>query len=185
MKPFDVAMLCGRFQHIHIGHCHIIDTALSLADRMLILVGSAQETGTLRNPFDIQTRIEMIREVYPFDNVTIKPLNDLTHEEDITPDWGKYVLDNSRRYIHKNPDIFVYGNDESRSKWFDPSDIKSVTEVIVSRAKLDISATKMREFLVKGDIDNWFFYSPPKIHKHCLRLREELLSTPAYKELQL
>jgi bifunctional NMN adenylyltransferase/nudix hydrolase len=181
MKAFDLAMFCGRFQHIHIGHEHVIDTALKLADRVLVLVGSAQEAGTSRNPFDIQTRMEMIREIYPQNNIIIKPLPDLTHEDDITFDWGKYVLGNVKKFAQKKPELFVYGNDESRSKWFDPTDIKEVTEIIISRSKIDISATRMRQFLVNDDIDNWLAFSNPRLHKHYNRLRRELLSAEAYQ----
>ena len=182
MKAFDLAMFCGRFQHVHIGHEHVINTALKIADRALILVGSAQEIGTLRNPFDIQTRMEMLREIYPQSEVVIKPLPDLTHEDDITFDWGEYVLDNVKLHARKKPEVFIYGNDESRSKWFNPASIKDITEIIVSRSKIDISATKMREFLINDDAENWYAYSNPRLHKHYDRLRRELLSAAAYRQ---
>ena len=49
-KPYDCGVVCGRFQTFHIGHESLIDTALRLCDRVLILIGSAQEYGTERNP---------------------------------------------------------------------------------------------------------------------------------------
>ena len=33
-KGYDVAMLCGRFQHFHIGHQSLVEHALKVADRM-------------------------------------------------------------------------------------------------------------------------------------------------------
>lgn len=116
MKPYDVGLVCGRFQTFHKGHEKLIDTGLLLCDRMLILVGSAQECGTKRNPLNVNTRIKMIREVYGDDpNIMIYALSDLTDENDITPDWGRYLLQNVDRYIYKNPDVMIYGNDDSRS----------------------------------------------------------------------
>lgn len=112
MKPYDVGLVCGRFQTFHKGHEKLIDTGLLLCDRMLILVGSAQECGTKRNPLNVNTRIKMIREVYGDDpNIMIYALSDLTDENDITPDWGRYLLQNVDRYIYKNPDVMIYGND--------------------------------------------------------------------------
>ena len=106
MKPYDVGLVCGRFQTFHKGHEKLIDTGLLLCDRMLILVGSAQECGTERNPLNVNTRIKMIREVYGDDpNIMIYALSDLTDENDITPDWGRYLLQNVDRYIYKNPDV--------------------------------------------------------------------------------
>lgn len=183
MKAFDLSVFCGRLQHLHVGHEHDINTALKVSDRVLILVGSAQEAGTLRNPFDVQTRIEMIREVYPDSNVIVKPLNDLTNENEITFDWGRFVLENIKKSVQKKPELFVYGNDESRSRWFDPADIKEITEIIVSRSRIDISATRIREFLVKDDFDSWYKFVNPRLHKHYDRLRRELLSVDAYREM--
>lgn len=185
-KPFDVGLYVGRFQHVHIGHEHVIDTALRLCDRVLILVGSAQESGTERNPFNVATRIELIREIYNDDKeVIVKALPDLTNENDITPEWGRYVLSEVKKHILKLPDLMIYGNDEARSRWFDPEDIKYVSEHIISRNRIPISATQMRKFLVDGDFTNWMLFSNPHLHKHYLTIRSELLTVPWYQNLEV
>ena len=180
-KAFDLSLFCGRFQHIHIGHESVINTALKLSNRILILVGSSQEVGTQRNPFSVDTRIELIKAIYPEENVIVRPLADLTHENDITEEWGRYVLDKFKFFSHKLPEIMVYGNDECRSRWFNPDDIKSITEVIISRSKVNISATQMREYLRINDFDSWAEFANPFIHKYYDRLRSELLSCEFYK----
>ena len=53
MKPYDVGLVCGRFQTFHKGHEKLIDTGLLLGDRMLILDGTAQECGIERNPLNV------------------------------------------------------------------------------------------------------------------------------------
>lgn len=181
-KPYDIAFLCGRFQLMHIGHESLVNTALKMCDRILILVGSAQEVGTERNPFDVETRIKMIKEIYPQDNVIVKPLSDLTNENDITPEWGKYLLDRVRNYVYKVPELMIYGNDESRSKWFDPEDIKDVTEIIVPRSRLPISATMLREALLKDDKEIWFKYHNPRLHKYYDAIRGQLLAAEPYSK---
>lgn len=182
-KSYDVAMLCGRFQHFHIGHQSLVEHALNVADRMIILVGSSQEFGTERNPFDISTRIDVIREIYNDDNrITVKPLPDLTHENDITPDWGRYVLKSTNHYIHKVPEVMIYGNDEARSRWFDPEDIKDTLEIVVPRSKIKISATEIRKMLVKDDRERWMQFVHPRLHKMYDLLRAELLSCDFYRQ---
>ena len=182
-KPYDIAFLCGRFQLIHKGHESLIDTALKMCDRILILVGSANESGTERNPFDIETRIKMIKEIYPQDNVIVKPISDMTNENDITPDWGRYVLKHVKTYVYKIPELMIYGNDESRSKGFDTDDIKDVTEIIVSRSRIPISATMLREALLKDDKDTWFSNHNPRLHKYYDAIRGELLATEPYSRI--
>ncbi len=181
-KPYDVAVICGRFQTFHIGHESLVDTALKLCDRVLILIGSSQEYGTERNPLNIDTRIKMLRTVYgDSDSIIIKGLSDLTNENDIRPEWGRYLLDNIDRYIYKKPDLMIYGNDESRSKWFDPEDIRDVTEVIVNRGKIPISATKVRALMVSDNRREWQKWVNPKLHKMYDEIRRELMSVPFYQ----
>ena len=180
-KPYDVGVICGRFQTFHIGHESLVDTALKLCDRVLILIGSSQECGTERNPLNIDTRIRMLRAIYGNDDsIIIKGLSDLTNENDIRPEWGRYLLDNIDRYIYKTPELMIYGNDESRSRWFDPEDIKDVTEIIVSRGKIPISATQVRALMVADNRREWQKWVNPKLHKMYDEIRRELMSVPFY-----
>ena len=64
MKVYDTGLICGRFQTFHKGHERLVDTGLLLCDRLLILIGSAQECGTERNPFNINTRTKILKEIY-------------------------------------------------------------------------------------------------------------------------
>ena len=182
---YDTGLIVGRFQTFHKGHQSLVETALKLCDRVIIFVGSSQESGTERNPFNVATRMNVIRECYPDkDRVQIYALPDLTHEDDITTAWGKFVLDNVDRYIYKAPEIMVYGNDEARSRWFDLNDIKNTAEFIIPRSRLPISATMLREMMVKDERKQWMEWVDPKLHKMYDSLRAELLSVPFYQDLQ-
>lgn len=183
-KIYDTCLLVGRFQTFHKGHQKLVDTGLMLCDRMLLLVGSAQECGTERNPLNIETRINMIRTVYPTDRVMIYALSDMTNENDICPEWGRYLLDNVDRYIYKAPEIMIYGNDESRSRWFDIEDIKNTSEFIVNRGELPISATMLRELMVRNDRKEWMKWVDPKLHKLYDQLRNELMTVPFYQQME-
>ena len=183
MRPFDSAMVCGRFQHVHKGHEKLFETALTLCDRVVILVGSAQEVATERNPYDVATRIDMIRAIYGHDNdrVIVRPLNDMTNENDICPEWGDFLMSNTKRILMKQPELMIYGNDESRSKWFNPSTLKDTSEFIINRNELPISATMMRNLLLLDKRDEWMKFTNQKMHKHYDRLRAELLQVSFYK----
>lgn len=182
MNAYDSSLIVGRFQTFHKGHQRLVDTALKLSDRVLILVGSAQECGTERNPLNIDTRIKMIKEVYDLPNVKVKAISDLTHEDDIRPEWGRYVLDNVKRYLYKAPELMIYGNDEARSKWFDTEDIKNTSEFIVNRGSYPISATMLRDLMVHDEREEWFKYVDPRLHKMYDELRAELMTVPFYNK---
>lgn len=185
LKPYDVGLICGRFQTFHIGHESLVETGLKLCDRVLILIGSAQESGTERNPYDVNTRTEMLKAIYGYEpNILIHSIPDLSNENDIRPEWGRYLMDNVDRYIYKAPELMIYGNDESRSKWFDPEDIRDTSEFIVNRGRIPISATMVRRAMVEDRRKEWMSMVNPKLHKMYDRLRSELMSVPFYQNMQ-
>lgn len=184
MKPYDTGLVVGRFQTFHKGHERLVNTGLLLCDRVLILIGSAQECGTERNPFNINTRTKILKAIYgDRPEVMIYGLSDMTDENDIRPEWGRYLLDNVERYIYKNPEIMIYGNDESRSQWFSKEDLSNTTELIVNRHTMPISATMVRQAMAEDKRKEWMSYVNPHIHKYYDELRAELMSIPFYAEM--
>ena len=184
MKPYDVGLICGRFQTFHKGHESLVETGLNLCDRLLILIGSAQECGTERNPLNINTRTKMLKAVYGNNpNIMIYGLADLTNEHDITPDWGKYLLGNADRYIYKVPELMISGNDEERADWFAPEDVVDMSQLIVNRGRIPISATQIRQFMVSDNRKEWMKWVNPKLHKLYNEIRSELMTVPFYQQM--
>ena len=108
----------------------------------------------------------------------------MTNENDICHEWGKYLLDNVDRYIYKNPEVMIYGNDESRSAWFDKKDLKNTTELIINRAELPISATMLRQLMVEDKRREWMELVNPKLHKMYDEIRRELMSVEFYQNMR-
>lgn len=97
MKPYDVGLICGRFQTFHKGHEKLVDTGLMLCDRLLILIGSDQECGTERNPLNISTRTKMLKEIYgDCHNIMIYGLSDMTNENEHLSRMGKISIKQCR-----------------------------------------------------------------------------------------
>ncbi|UCD95760.1 MAG: nicotinamide-nucleotide adenylyltransferase [Candidatus Bathyarchaeota archaeon] len=72
----------GRFQPFHLGHLHAVKYALEKIDEVIIVVGSAQHSHTLDNPFTAGERMVMIREGLkeggiPMSKFWIIPIRDL------------------------------------------------------------------------------------------------------------
>lgn len=57
---YDSAVYIGRFQPFHLGHLALLRQALALAPKVVIVVGSAHQARTPKNPFTWQERAEMI-----------------------------------------------------------------------------------------------------------------------------
>jgi bifunctional NMN adenylyltransferase/nudix hydrolase len=83
MKQFDLLVFMGRFSPFHLGHKAVIDKALALSEHVLVLVGSANSSRTIRNPFTFEERCRMISNNYPFttDGLWIRPLHDFLYND--------------------------------------------------------------------------------------------------------
>lgn len=81
-KKYNFLVFIGRFQPLHLGHCRVIDHALSLAETVLVFVGSTNSVRSFRNPFTFEERKEMIENHYKSSNVKVLPLDDFTYNDE-------------------------------------------------------------------------------------------------------
>jgi len=59
----------GRFQPFHLGHLYAIKEVLTKVDELVIVIGSAQYSHNLKNPFTAGERLAMIRHALQEANV--------------------------------------------------------------------------------------------------------------------
>ena len=59
-KKYNTLVLIGRFQPLHSAHLEIIKRATALTDQLVIIVGSANQPRTYKNPFTFAERKQMI-----------------------------------------------------------------------------------------------------------------------------
>ena len=90
-RTYDFLVFIGRFQPFHLGHKAVIDRALELSQRVIVLVGSASRPRSLRNPFTWQERAQMILNAYPEDTrdrILLTPLLDTPYSDQT---WARQV----------------------------------------------------------------------------------------------
>lgn len=150
-KPYALGVIVGRFQSLHAGHEEMIRKGLALCDRVCVLVGSSQESGTAKNPFSYELREEMLRRVFG-QELLIYPLPDIG-VGNVTA-WGEYVLKNVVDRVGSAPDLLISAKESRRISWFDNVQGFSISELYIPKAN-PISATKMREFFLAGDEQAW------------------------------
>lgn len=81
------ALLIGRFQPFHRGHMHAVRYVLERSDEVVIGIGSALDSHSLRNPFTAGERIEMIiaalrEERLPLERFLLIPIPDAPHHKE-------------------------------------------------------------------------------------------------------
>lgn len=81
-KKFDYLVYIGRMQPPTIAHLKTIKMALGLADNVIVLVGSAGEPRTIKNPFNFEERKSWIRRnVGGQQNLFIEPIYDFPYND--------------------------------------------------------------------------------------------------------
>ena len=163
----------GRFQPIHLGHLACIKHVLSKTSEVIIVVGSAQFSHTLHNPFTAGERVTMIRlamdeaKINP-SNYFLIPIRDLR----IHDLWVSHVVSQTPRFE------IVFSNEPVTSRLFKESGFRVETIPFYDREQY--SATEIRERIVKGA--GWTKLVPPSTSAYIKsifgdeRLRELALS---------
>ena len=59
-KKYNTLVFVGRFQPLHLGHVHVIETAKKLAENVIVVIGSAFASRNIRNPFTFEERVQMV-----------------------------------------------------------------------------------------------------------------------------
>lgn len=135
------ALFVGRFQPLHSGHVSAIKEALSGYDELVIVVGSAQENITARNPLTAGERVEMVslalKEAGVFDKCYIVPVPD-------TPESGLWPA----RCLSYSPAVdAVFSGNDYVELLFRQQGAKVIRQKLVD----GISATLVREKIAAGD----------------------------------
>ncbi len=177
-KAFGLGVIVGRFQCVHSGHEMMIDTALTLCDAVAVFIGSSQESGTSKNPFDYETRREMLSRIYG-KRIKIYPLPDAGLGNCAA--WGEYVIENVVRCTGRRPDLCVSGKEDRRASWLEGESGAEVFELYVPKT-VDMSASRMREFFTADDRESWRKYTNSALWDMYEELREAVLSSADNKE---
>ena len=125
-KEIKFGLFLARLQPVHKAHLYVIDKALSECDALLILVGSANKWGSVRNPFTAEKRLEWLdsalsgREDYS--RIAIDSIPDWAGETrtETFSQWGHYLYYNAvSRMGQKKFTMYYCDEPEKVLCWFD------------------------------------------------------------------
>jgi len=186
-KKYDLAVFIGRMQPLHNGHVQNIKNALEIAHEVLVIVGSANQPRTPRNPFTAAERTGMIESVFPNSRVRVECV------EDFYPDtvWLKSV----QTAVHKNiigsgidnfaeARIAILGHDKDHTsfylKEFPTWDFIEIGDRLrQEKYPRSIDATDIRDAYFDGAFDHIIDQVPVPIY----RFLKSFYKSPAYDEL--
>ncbi len=146
-KVYDFGIVIGRFQPFHLAHQNLIKHSLSLAEKVVVILGSARSASDVRNPFTPAMREEIIRACFPEDSsrlifraVRDYPYNDHVWTAEVQNVVGEITEEETAK-------IAVVGFFKDRSSYYlNLFPQWNFEEFYVSDKKLlNINATQIRE----------------------------------------
>ena len=177
-RPYHLGLVLGRFQGLHLGHEAVIRKALSVCDRVIVMIGSADKSGTMHDPFTTGLRVQMLTAMFPrltrMGKVIIVPLKDLGVGN--VPAWGDYVIDSAKKAVGM-PDCIVYGDEDKCRTWF--PNYPEIQYISLNRSDIDMNGTKFRKIILDDDEEAFRKYTRPGLYKFYPRLRKILLEIEA------
>lgn len=170
---YKCGLYVGRFQPLHIGHTSIIDRMLDECEYVVIAIGSAQESGTEKNPLSFPLRKHIISQTYfrRLHRMTIVPINDRENYSDDSS-WGDYLFDQIRKYPTLSPSIIYEGEENVRTHWYDNYNIPVVK---IPRTEIAISGTELRHMILNDYKVSASTYLPSNVyHDYYDKIRKEI-----------
>ena len=152
-KNFNLGLVVGRFEPIHLGHEKIINISLKSCDKTALLV-TYNNADSIKNPYSIEYILHLINKIYP-EEIQNNKLEVIPFKNDIPFDskYGEKIISTVNNVCLQRPDFIVYGSDKNISKCFNNDTRKNLFEVVVNRDEFNISATDIREALKNNNIE--------------------------------
>jgi len=124
-KKFDFLIFIGRFQPFHSGHLKVVEKAFEQSEKVIMLIGSAHQPRSVRNPWLFQERDEMIRSCLSENEsqrLITAPLMDVTYNDEL---WVKNVQSTINGLVtahfatpHKHPKVGLIGHSKDHSSYY-------------------------------------------------------------------
>ncbi|MDX1961118.1 MAG: bifunctional nicotinamide-nucleotide adenylyltransferase/Nudix hydroxylase [Leptospiraceae bacterium] len=144
---YELAIYIGRFQPPHIGHIKAIEYGLTIAKKILIIIGDYRSARTIKNPFYFSERKEMILRSVPEElkpRILFEPIRNFPYNDSL---WVTSIQAKVNSLTETNVCIIGHQKDNSSyylqlfPQWtFEPSPLVS-----------GIHATSIREFFFELD----------------------------------
>ena len=158
---FNVGLVIGRFQPLHKGHERMIETALGYCNKVVVVIGSAQASGTKENPLTWADRYTIILHRFSRDcndqRLFIVPVNDREVYSDDSS-FGEYIYKQITDALGEEftPDCIIEGKEGKHDNWWKSVSLNGHIEV--DRNGLSVSGTELRNAIgnsVKDYIDRY------------------------------
>lgn len=184
-KDFDLSIVIGRFQPLHVGHCSVIESAIEKSGHTLVMVGSSNGSISIQNPWSVEDRIEMIERTFSqkieLGELSCTGIPDSPYRE------GSWVARVKRMVKDKQTELAKSGKKYERValvghfKDTSSSYLALFPEWVLVEAPnyKGLNATDIRYAMFNGNQDGWKLNIPDQVKNYV----DTWQQTPIYTEL--
>lgn len=151
-KVERVGLFVGRMQPLHKGHASTINRMIEECPIAIVCIGSAQLSSERDNPYTIEQRMEMLRNVYA-DRIKIIPLKDIGAANQ--DQWVNYIADKITK-LGMNPATDYYTGSFADAEWyrtyFHNEELDPITSFMTNEEMLSskIGNNEFKKYYVNG-----------------------------------
>lgn len=173
MSKYDYGVVIGRFQPFHLAHQDLITHSLSVAEKTIVVLGSARSAPDVKNPFTPAMREEIIRACFPEDEkrLIFRAVRDYPYNDHV---WTAEIQNVVREIVEdeesekKNQRVALVGFFKDRSSYYLNLFPQWTFEEFYGSDKklLGINATQIREKFFAADDDAWREHVPETAQRY-------------------
>jgi bifunctional NMN adenylyltransferase/nudix hydrolase len=188
MRKYDFVLYIGRFQPVHSGHLETITKAFYQTKNVIVVIGSANQAPTPKNPWPVYQREEMINSLLNIIHPDVGsklhfiPMEDRLYNDD---KWLAYLQAKIEALVGKGS-MAIIGHDKGDSGYikqcFPDVDFLDTGAYIKEEGTAGkvVSATKIRQLMFEGDVG----YTASNLPAPVYRKLEAYVKTPEFDLLQ-
>ena len=164
-KKYDYGIVIGRFQPFHLAHQDLIQHAINVSEKVIVILGSARSASDVKNPFTPAMREEIIRACFPNENLEFRAVRDYPYNDHY---WTTEIQNNVNEVVEEDGDenakVAIVGFFKDKSSYYLNMFPQWNFEEFYPNDKkfLSINGTNIREKYFVED-DSWNKQVPEKV----------------------
>ncbi len=170
-SKYDVIVYIGRFQPVHLAHYEVIKRALQMAHEVIVIVGSAKQPRTYKNPFTAEERQSMLKSaIGTTSNMSLSQITDRPYNDQA---WAIEIQENvSIRGITSDRKVAIIGHKKDESSFY--LDMFPQWDFIDSGSIEPLNATDIRDLYFRKDANMRFIKHvvPPQVFSFLEKFKE-------------
>lgn len=169
----EYCVFIGRFSPFQKAHKVLLDKALTIANQIIIVIGSANTARTIKNPWSVKERSEMISATLSLEDrkrISFITMNDYLYNDNLWVSTLQSLISNASDY---SDDVGLVGCDSDETSYY--LKLFPQYKYVQVETNFDFHATQVRDLYFSHDIKY-----KSMVPEQVVRYLEEFKKTPFF-----